>query len=498
MVKVGVRNYLRVIVWYWYVVIAGLLLGLILAGALTSEMPPSYASEVTMMLAPQQTSGDSAYEGIQLAMEKVKSYTPLLTSEQLAGDVVKRLGLGLNPVELAAHTAVSLQPDTVLITARVTDGSPERAQRIADALSQSFIALVNGLERPIDPASRPSLAVRVVQPATFSDVSVSPVLVVNLALGGIVGLLAGLGGALALNAARMPIRSVRDLTDATGCTVLGVVGADRGDDTEPLAVVDQPGGRRAEAYRRITHLTGLETGTGQGKVVAVVSLAHGDGRTVTACNLAVVLARTQRTVVLVDCDLRHATVPGVLGMNRAGENSTVGLSDVLEDRAKLESALRPWGREGFLDVLAGGPLPSNPGELVASERMQRLLAELAGKYDVVVLDTPPLAPVSDAVALSRLCAGVIVVVQRGKTGRRELRGALETFHMVSASVIGTILNVVPRWTIPVAPQERAKPGLAQPGTRIIVVPTPVDPELSPDPLNDRPAEENSDARAERA
>jgi capsular exopolysaccharide synthesis family protein len=445
---VGIQNYLRVVAWYWYVVLSGLVIGLVCAGVVSNRTPTTYASEVTMILAPTPTADESiAYQGALLATERAKSYAPLLTTEELAGGVVRQLGLDLYPVELVGATSVTLDPDTVLIKARVVDGSAQRVQQIADAMGVEFTRLVADLERNADPSNAPALTVKVVQPATFSDTPFAPNVMLNLILGAILGLLAGLGGALALNALRMPVRSVRDVTEVTRSPLLGVVRTDPASTREPLAVADRPDSPQAEAFRRICAGLTFEAGS-PGKIAAVVSSDYGDGRTSVAGNLAVALAQTRRRVVLVDCDLRHPKVGELFGIGPTDGDSPadreVGVADVLEGSAPLDVALRPCGN-GFLDVLAAGRHPAHPGGLLASDRTQHLLTELARRYDVVLLDTPPILPVSDAVALARGADGVVLVVRFGRTGRRDLHAVMETLEAVSAPVIGTILNRVPAW-----------------------------------------------------
>ncbi|MCW0212443.1 MAG: hypothetical protein OJJ54_03715 [Pseudonocardia sp.] len=450
--------------WYWYVVLAGLLIGLVCAGVVSSRTSTTYASEVTMILAPTPTADESiAYQGALLATERAKSYAPLLTTEALAGGVVRDLGLDMYPVELVGETSVILDPDTVLIKARVVDGSAERAQQIAGALSREFTRTVADLERN-DPSNAPALTVKVVQPATFSDTPVTPDMMLNLILGAILGLLAGLAGALALNALRMPVRSPRDLAEVTRSPLLGVLRRDPASVLDPLAVATRPDSAQAEAYRRIcAALTSAEAGS-RGEITAVISPNNGDGRTSIVCNLAVALAQSRRRVVLVDCDLRNPRVGEMLGRPPEDDpgHPEAGVIDVLEGGRPLDTVLRPWGN-GFLDVLTAGCLSSHPGGLLASDHVRHLLAELARRYDVVLLDTPPILSASEAVALARAADGVVLAVRHGRTGRREVHSVMEILEGVSAPVVGTILNQVPnRWTAAVLRPGPATPRSAPP------------------------------------
>ncbi|MGH8965430.1 MAG: YveK family protein, partial [Actinomycetes bacterium] len=308
------RSYLRVLALHWKIVAAGWVLGLAAAAAVTFTATPIYVSEVTFFLSVPGSSDPTN------ATEKARSYVELLTNERLSADVVESLGLNQEPSALANRITARLEADTVLITARVTDTSPASAQEIAAALSAAFVAIITELEQPAaaEPAPRaaeqappavpaPPVTATVVQPATLSPVQVSPVPALNLALGAILGVLAGIGGALALNSTRGPVRSLDELAEVIGAAALGRVWNDPAAHARPLAIIGDPNGSRAEGYRAIR--TRLLSSGASRKTVAVVSPHQADGRTATACNLAVALAQTGRKVALVDGDIRG---PGVM------------------------------------------------------------------------------------------------------------------------------------------------------------------------------------------
>jgi non-specific protein-tyrosine kinase len=115
---------------------------------------------------------------------------------------------------------------------------------------------------------------------------------------------------------------------------------------------------------------------------------------------------------------------------------------VLLGRTSLDDALQPWG-DGTLQVLASGPLPPNPSELLGSAGMTQLMRELEGRVDLVLIDAPPLLPVTDAAVLGAICSGVLMVVHSNDTRREQLARAVATVNAVGATVLGTILNMVP-------------------------------------------------------
>ena len=162
-----------------------------------------------------------------------------------------------------------------------------------------------------------------------------------------------------------------------------------------------------------------------------------EGKTTTVANLAIALSETGSRVIVVDTDLRLPRLADVLGLE-----GVVGVSDVLLGKASLADAVQPWGRGG-LDVLPAGTLPPNPSELLGSNRMADLLTELARHYDHVLLDAPPLLPVTDAAVLSRLADGAIVVAAAGRSTRGQLTAALEMLTALDATSFGVVATMLP-------------------------------------------------------
>ncbi len=499
------RSYLRVLALYWKVVAAGLILGLATAAAVTFTATPTYASQVTFFLSVPGSADPTN------AAEKARSYVELLTNERLSADVVESLGLNQEPSALANRITARLEADTVLITARVTDSSPVGAQEIASALSAAFVAIVAELEQPAAAAApappdeepappavpAPTVTVTVVQPATLSRVPVSPVPALNLALGAILGVAAGIGGALALNSARGPVRSLDELAEVTGAAALGRIWNDPGAHAKPLAIIDDPNGSRAEDYRAIrTRL--LSSGVAY-KTVAVVSPDHADGRTATACNLAVALAHTGRKVALVDGDIHGPGVADYLEQqSRIRVESAAGGSDlggVLTGALPPAAAMRPI-RPGGFDVLEAGRSFVGFRELLSSPSMGLLLDELADSYDTVIIDTAALLHYSDGPTLAAQCDTTIMVARCGQTKWKDLQAATHLLRSMSTAIIGGVLNMAPRsgarssGARPGREAERVQRAAAppeaatdRPGIAAADEPSPAMPELAQEPAN---------------
>jgi capsular exopolysaccharide synthesis family protein len=173
------------------------------------------------------------------------------------------------------------------------------------------------------------------------------------------------------------------------------------------------------------------------RMVVVTSAVASEGKSVTATNLALTVAAAKVRVLLIEGDLRQPKVADYLDLERA-----VGLSDVIAGRAEIDDVLQPWG-DGFMTVLPTGHMPPNPSELLASESAARLFDELRRRFEFIIVDTPPLIPVTDGVVAATRADGVILVVRHGRTTRHQLTLALGALENVSARLLGSVMTMVP-------------------------------------------------------
>jgi capsular exopolysaccharide synthesis family protein len=446
---VSVNEASRVLRERWRVIIVCLLLGLLGAGVATYLMPRQYSSNVTLYVSiqGQAESSDAAYQASQLAKERVVSYAPLLTDERLTEPVIRQLQLDLTPAQLADRIAVSVEPETVVLSAAVTDTSPERAAAIANALAQEFVGLVQELEQPFGPTTpipgraapvATKIGAQIIRPATPALTPVAPNVPFNMALGGALGLVVGVAAAFLRNARDTSVRSVNRLHELSNAPVLTQVAYDRDVPIRPLTSDEQLGSPRAEAFRKLrTNLQFLDR-SDEHRVIVVTSALVGEGKSTTACNLALALSEAGHRVLLIDANLRRPQVDDYLGLEPGP-----GLSNVLTGRVSWRYACQRWNRGGF-DVLPAGPVPLNPSELVASRRLAELLAEVRPRYSFVIVDAPALLPVSDAAALAARADGTVLVVRYRKITEEQLAAAVAALDAVAARLLGTVLTMTPR------------------------------------------------------
>jgi len=172
------------------------------------------------------------------------------------------------------------------------------------------------------------------------------------------------------------------------------------------------------------------------QVVVTSAVAH-EGKSTTAQNLAIALAQSGMRVCLVEADLRRPKVTENLGIEGA-----VGLTNVVAGEHNLQDVLVPWNR-GLVTVLPAGTTPSDPASLLGSHNAQMLLQDLRQSFDFVVIDAPPLLPVSDAAVLAGETDGALLVVRHGHTKRDQVEAAIETLKAVNARLVGSVLTFVP-------------------------------------------------------
>ena len=203
-----------------------------------------------------------------------------------------------------------------------------------------------------------------------------------------------------------------------------------------LVTQNDPKNPAAEAYKVIRTSIQFAQAGKELKTIAVTSCTPNEGKSTTIANLAVVLTQTGKSVLLIDCDMRNPTVHKNFKLS-----NKIGLSSCISMGTALADAVQATGIEN-LDALTGGVIPPNPSELLGSERMQHILARASEEYDYVLIDTPPVLPVTDALVLSRMVDGVILVLTSGEIKVEMARDVKNQLVQADANILGVVLNKV--------------------------------------------------------
>jgi polysaccharide biosynthesis transport protein len=282
--------------------------------------------------------------------------------------------------------------------------------------------------------------VEVVTPARPPASPSSPKPARDGALGLAAGLLVGLGIAFARDNLDEALSSKEGAESLAGASVLVMVPTVTSwkKRKSPLLVsTAQPTAPSAEAYRSLRTALQFARQERELRSILITSPAADEGKTSTTANLGVVFAQAGERVVLVSCDLRRPRLGHFFGIDEQ-----VGLTTVLSGEHSLERALQPVSGHQSLWVLPSGPVPSNPAELLSEPGTRKVFDALKQSFDLVLVDSPPLLPVTDAVVLSKQVDGTLLVVAPGQTRRVTLRRSSEKLAQVNAPVVGLVLNGV--------------------------------------------------------
>lgn len=411
---------------------------LLVAGTLTLVATPQYTSSTQFFVSTADSANSSQLaQGSTFTQQRVKSYSQVLKAPRLLEPVIEEAGVDDSVQALADKIATTIPPDTVLINVTVTDPSPAKARGVAKAIADVFPAVVAELER-VSPTADSPVKVTVLREPDVSTVPVSPRPARNLALGLVLGLLLGFGAAVLKHLLDTKLRSKEDVEHLTDAVILGGIPFDDDAAKHPLIIQADPHAGRSEAFRSLrTNLQFIDA-TEHPRVMVVTSSVAGEGKSTTTANLALAIAESGASVCVVEGDLRRPRMLTYLGL--AG---SVGLTDVLIGRCELDDVLQPFGSHS-MTVLGAGATPPNPSELLGSPAMRDALEELRQRFDFVLIDGAPVLPVTDSTVLTRITDGALLVAGSGIVTKDQFDRALETFATVNGTVLGIVLNRLPR------------------------------------------------------
>lgn len=442
------EGYLRILRAHWLAIVMLTLVGIAGASGWLLLQPKMYTAESSGYVSSRSASDTGlALAGDSLARAKVKSYIDIGSWRSVAEHTIDELGLSTSPEALVSNVNVTNPADTVVVKVTATASTPEHARDIAEAWIRGMVVEIAALEggTAADPA-----AVTLVSgdSARLPTSPSSPNTRLALALGALVGVALGVAFAVLRFTLDRRVRSPEKVERETGVAVVGAIPSvpsftgenrlipfesspsSRGLSNETFAM--------AEAMRELrTNIQFMDVDKPP-RVIVVSSPLPGDGKSTMSANLAITLAANGQRVVLIDGDLRRPTQASIFGLLEG-----VGLTDVLASRASLADVAQPADPSGRLMVLGAGILPPNPSEVLGSERMRTLLDALS-RQAIVIVDAPPLLPVTDAAVLGARADGVIVVANTGRTTYEMLDKALLNIERASARTLGIVMNRVPR------------------------------------------------------
>jgi len=482
-------------------VIACVVVALALAIAATALLPRTYESNAKLIVGNAIGANTPDYNAQLLAQQLAQTYSQIALTVPVMQNVITRLSLPLTVEQLQERVSADAPTNLNIVSVNARAGDPQTAAAIAAAVSDELTkaaAAVGGrspsvqafvdrqLEATQSQIEETAAAIKnlqaiqgrtadqdrqladlqsqlvnlnssyasllgyasgtvankltIIQPAPVPEQPASPKPVLNIVVGALVGLLLGIGLAFLLSHLDDKLRSPEQVSQLLRLPTLGSIGrmptAKDRRALYGLVTAVYPRSSAAEAFRMLRTSLEFTAIDHELRTLAVVSPASNEGKTLIAANLAVAFAQSGRKTLLVDADLRKPTAHELFDLR-----NEIGLSSVLASSTPLAMAFQQT-IEPNLVLMTAGPTPPNPAEMLASQRMKALVAQLAERTELVIFDTAPLGAVTDAAVLSADVGATLLVVDPNRTTRTAALDAVRTLARVGARVSGVVLNRV--------------------------------------------------------
>lgn len=416
-------------------VLAFVLIGtcLSLAFALTRQPVYEASARAFVSVSAAANTGDLS-SGSNFVQQSVGSYAELATTPYVLDPVIQTLSLDETASQLATEVAATASSGTQLLTVTARSTSAPKAAQIADAVTNSLESSVRDLA-PDSEAANASVRLTQVQPASIPTTPIGTSPLAFASLSALAALVLALTVVYVLQRFDTRLRTEGQIQQFSHAPVLGRVPFHpEWSQSATIGTLSASDGEPFNTLRASLQFLGLP---GSGQRIVVTSSIEGEGKSSNAIRMAVALAEGGKSVLLVDADLRRPSIGTKLGLE-----DSIGLTDVLIGATDLASACQRWGPE-TLRVIPTGRTAPNPSELIQSEQMSKTLEAMSGTFDVVIIDTPPLLPVSDAAVLAAQSDGALVVIGLRKVRTTEVSRALASLQQFQCRTLGFAVNMMP-------------------------------------------------------
>ncbi|MDV7088120.1 polysaccharide biosynthesis tyrosine autokinase [Rhodococcus opacus] len=443
-----IQDYLRILRTRWPIVITTTVLAVLVVLASAMVTTNMYQSSTRVFVYPQS---------------RVASYAQLLNGGVAVERTLERLNLPMSKTELSSKITSRIVGGTMLVRVTVEDTDPDRAQAIANTVSEEGIALARELEKPdittspqqdTDSEASAPLGVSGPQPTLGFDASgtlIEPTprvtletpataptkiptdTIANIPLAAVVGLLLGLALAVLRDRMDKTIKDSSAIEGLAGTDVVGAIPSDSELDGIVAFTQANSNSESAQEYRRLSANLQYRKSESHPRVTLFTTPRSNEGRDSTAANTALALAEAGHNVCLVEADLRSPTLARIFAVS-----NDVGLSDVLAGKIPLTAVQKTTEFER-LTLVPAGPVASNPSHLLGSPATRTALDTLRAHFDYVVISAAPQLPVADATVLSALADGVLIVVSYGVTRRDDLARASAYLRTIGATILGVVV-----------------------------------------------------------
>lgn len=428
--------------------ILAFVIGALLAWSVTNFLiTPQYTSYVNMYVDNGYTdvmvdSGTPVINtsALEASQELVNTYSVLLTDMTFLDSVSQELDGRVTAAQLRGAISIQSVEDTVIMQVAATTPDPQLSADICDAVGELAPDM---LKRVIKAGSTV-----VMGDAPVPIAPSSPNVLRNTVLGALIALVLVAGIFIMVEVLDTTIRSDEKLKSKFDVAFLGSVpsqtpagmkngkNANRAQLYPRMKITDKTPFKVTEAYKTIRTNLMFTMSTSSNKAIEITSANPSECKSVTTANLAITMAQTGARVLLIDADMRRPVQHKVFGVD-----NTRGLSNVLAGMNELNACVKQNVIPN-LDVFTAGPIPPNPAELIGSQNMKVLIDALNEYYDIILIDTPPVGVVTDALAMSQYTGGILLMTRQNSTKIGDLENAIAGIETVDGNLLGVILTDV--------------------------------------------------------
>lgn len=442
-VEVDIRELMYLLLKRWYLIVICFALATGTAFAVTQfYLKPVYKAQTTLFLGKENGKVALSFADIQVNNQLVVDYREILKSRRVAEEIQQKLGVDAEKFQ--GNVDVRTVKDSRIFSISYEDTDPELAANVVNELATIIQQMASDIIEVKN--------VKVIDTAKVPKNPIKPNKKMNIGLAGLLGLLLGASLIYLLEFVDHTFKKPEEVERQLGLNVIGTIpkfeGGKRGkrktkDQKEleqeylkNLITNNDPKAPATEAFRELRtnlHYTSIDK---EIKTIVVTSPSMSDGKSVTAVNLAVTLARGGNKVLIMDADLRKPKVHLYFGIK-----NNEGLTNILTDtKDSVKIKVSEKSDIPNLYILTSGPTPPNPYEMLSSNKMQRLMEQLKGEYDVIIVDTPPVGQVTDAAILAGITDGTMLVVASSESRIDMAKRAKKALESVSAHIIGVVLT----------------------------------------------------------
>lgn len=387
---------------------------------------PKYEVNTKVFIGKEESDNQGYNQNDVLMYQKLmKTYSEAIKTKDLVSKSLSKIDSDLEVSDVLNNLTVETIVDTQILKIKYRSNYTEEAMDIVKAISEEFIKTSKELV--------PNGKVKIIEEAELPKSPISPNKTMNIAIGFLIGIMVGISLAFILEFLDNTFKNKEQLARELELPVVGLILKVI---KENIFIVEKdPKSIAAERYKVLRTNIQYSSFDKKCKVIVITSSEASEGKSVISGNLSLCMAQEEKKVILIDCDLRKASLHKKFGIP-----NLFGLSDVVAGKMDLHEVIYRYNEN--LAILTSGNIPPNPSEMLSSKAFERLLNTLRESFDYIILDTPPILAVTDSQILSTKADGTILVVKAEKTKRDTVRDAVGYLKQVNTNIIGTVLNMV--------------------------------------------------------